>query len=54
MKLKVLGTVFSVCRTADLSRYAMRFLRDGGMSDAEILTLTEKLKTAPANTAPAP
>ena len=33
-------------RTADLSRYAMRFLRDGGMSDEEILTLTEKLKPA--------
>ena len=41
-------------RTADLSRYAMRFLRDGGMSDAEILTLTEKLKSAPANAAAAP
>ena len=33
-------------RTADLSRYAMRFLRDGGMSDEEILTLAEKLKPA--------
>ena len=41
-------------RTADLSHYAMRFLRDGGMSDAEILSLTEKLKSAPANAAPAP
>ena len=41
-------------RTADLSRYAMRFLRDGGMSEAEILTLTEKLKSAPANAAAAP